>query len=64
MNKLGVCVKLQGNQSSLSTEWEGVCGGGEVGGRGGVPIPGGFMAHCKEFEFYPEWDGKLLDGLE
>ena len=28
------------------------------------PDPRGLHGPCKEFEFYPDCDGKLLDGLE
>ena len=36
------------------TRWEGEKG----------PDPRGLHGPCKEFEFYPDCDGKLLDGLE
>lgn len=53
MNKLSMCVELQENRGTRSTERAGARGGDEVGVRGGGQSSESFVSHCKEFEFYP-----------
>lgn len=64
MNKFSMCVELQENRGTWSTERAGARGGDEVGGRGGGQSSESFYLIVRSLNFTLECDGKLLDSLE